>query len=273
MDACGLERIEEFIDLKGETSSGIIMTNWPSLGALKIENLKITFGQFKAIEISSLNIKGGSKIAVVGRTGSGKSTFLNAFFRPFIYEGSILIDGVNINDIQLNSLRKQLCLISQDPVLFQGSVRENLDLLQHHDDFELNQIREKLNFPLDLDYRVDKQGSNLSVGERQLICLGRAMLRNSRFICIDEATAHIDDDSDFQIQKSLSALKDTTILCVAHRMRSIIDFDKVIVLYNGEIVEFNSPKTLISNPASYFLKLCKDSGDYEHILQRLSRSN
>ena len=275
MDCCAVERIQEYVGLPQERSGDLKLTqidqNWPNAGNIKINDLSVTINKNEILKHITLKIKQGHKVGIVGRTGAGKSTFLNVFFQLYQYQGQILVDDVNLNEIDKQIVRKRLTLIPQDPILFKGTIRDNLDLFNEYEDQQLYRVMDKAHIKMKLDDLVEFDGNNKSIGEKQLLCLARAMLKNSKLICIDEGTANLDDASTEVIQKLMINMKETTILCVAHKIKTIIGFDKIIVMNHGEIVEYNTPQVLINNPNSYFLKLCKESGDYEFIISEFSR--
>ncbi|MGH0158147.1 UNVERIFIED_CONTAM: hypothetical protein FKN15_054438 [Acipenser sinensis] len=201
------------------------------------------------------------EVGIVGRTGAGKSTLSNCLFR--IIEGGkgiILIDGVDIASIGLHDLRGKLNIIPQDPILFSGPLRLNLDPLERHSDAELWQALEicylkdfVCSLPKQLHHEVSEGGENLSVGQRQLICLARALLRKTKILILDEATASIDMETDNLVQLTIrKEFSDCTILTIAHRIHTIMDSDRVLVLDSGRIVEFDSPSNLIQRKGVFF---------------------
>ncbi|CAG2176781.1 unnamed protein product, partial [Oppiella nova] len=220
-------------------------------------------------------LKGGEKVGVVGRTGAGKSSVISALFRMNEPEGQILIDGVDIQSIGLHDLRRQISIIPQEPVLFTGSVRKNLDPFGDHPDDELwaaleeVQLKESVvQLPGQLDGLVTEGGSNFSVGQRQLVCLARAILRDNRVLVLDEATANVDHRTDALIQRTIrEKFRYCTVITIAHRLNTIIDSDKVIVLDAGEVVEFGIPHTLLEKSDGLFTKLVKQTG--KHMTIRL----
>ncbi|DBA04873.1 TPA: hypothetical protein N0F65_006875 [Lagenidium giganteum] len=230
---------------------------WPENGAITFSNVSIHYkpGAPLVLNDVSFTIEGGEKVGICGRTGAGKSTMLLSLFRMIeCSRGSIEIDGINIARLTLSQLRSRMAIIPQDPVLFGASIRYNLDPTNEHSDTKLWEALRKAHLhhmvsemPEKLDADVKEGGENLSVGERQLFCLARAILRNSQILCLDEATASMDHKSDELIQASLRhdfAL--ATVLTIAHRLETILDYDKIMVLQRGEIVEFDTPSKLAS---------------------------
>lgn len=209
------------------------------------------------------------KIGIVGRTGAGKSSLTLALFR--IIEGAggnIIIDDIDIALIGLHSLRNRLTIIPQDPVLFSGSLRMNIDPFQSYPDdsiwmaLEQSHLKSFVKGLTDgLEFKITEGGENLSVGQRQLVCLARALLRKTKVLILDEATAAIDIETDELIQKTIrSQFNDCTILTIAHRLNTIMDSDRIIVLDQGIIAEFDSPAHLLSNTNSIFYGMAKNSG-------------
>lgn len=244
--------------------------SWPEDGSITFSNLSLRYREGLPLVLRGINcrIRGREKIGVVGRTGAGKSSLMNALFR--ITEaagGSITIDGVPIANIGLEDLRSRLAIIPQDPTLFAGTVRSNLDPFNLYSDEEIWRalsnvyLREQVDaMGKGLNSQVSEFGENLSVGSRQLMCLARALLRNPRILVMDEATASIDYQADEKIQKTIrEQFQNATVLTIAHRIATIADSDRVMVLDFGRLVEFDSPANLLQNPNSLFTSLSKKS--------------
>ena len=251
---------------------------WPRLAVLTAINLRIPgclafsvkYRPNTEIVLKNLNfvIQGQEKVGIVGRTGSGKSTITLCLFRILeATEGKILIDDVDISKLGLEILRHNLTIIPQDPALMEGSLRYNIDPLEKSDDNEIIKVMEKIGF--DYIIKRDKQGlnqeiaeggSNLSVGEKQLICITRAILRKSKIIIMDEATASIDYKTEEIIQKAVSEiLNDSTFITIAHRIKTILNYDRILTLDNGKIVDFDTPKNLLNDKNSLFYELYSKS--------------
>ncbi|KAI9599633.1 P-loop containing nucleoside triphosphate hydrolase protein [Syncephalis fuscata] len=282
-----IERIKEYLSIEQE-SPAIIEdarpnAKWPEYGAINIENLTIRYAsdQSPAIRNLSLTVRPKERIGIVGRTGKcWQINFSAAFFRFVEAEtGSIYIDGVDISKIGLRDLRSKLTIIPQDAVLFTGTIRSNLDPLSRYSDTAIWNALCRCHYidsqsnkgnPIGLDYLdfpVAENGNNFSQGQRQLLAIARALLRNSKVIIMDEATASIDFDTDAKIQQTIrKEFADTTLICVAHRLRTIIDYDRIIVLDTGRLIEFDTPKNLINSPTSLFRNLCERSGELESLL-------
>ncbi|XP_038631368.1 multidrug resistance-associated protein 5-like isoform X2 [Scyliorhinus canicula] len=263
-----VERIRHYImNLESEAPSHIPETapppDWPQEGQIEFDEVEMCYRDNLPLVLKKVTftIKPREKIGIVGRTGSGKSSLGVTLFRLVeICNGSITIDGVKICDIGLDDLRKKLSIIPQEPVLFVGTVRSNLDPYNQYTDAQIwaalgrahmkesiEQLNEKL------DFEVMENGENFSVGERQLLCVARALLQHSKILLLDEATAAIDSDTDMLIHKTIKeAFSDCTMLIVAHRLHTVLNCDRIMVLDQGEIAEFDSPSVLISNDNSRF---------------------
>ncbi|XP_065040030.1 ABC transporter C family member 7-like isoform X4 [Musa acuminata AAA Group] len=242
---------------------------WPSKGEIDLLSLQVRYGLDMPFILRGLTctLPGGKKIGIVGRTGSGKSTLIQTIFRiidPTV--GHIFIDGIDISTIGLHDLRSRLSIIPQDPIMFEGTVRSNLDPLEEYTDEQIwealdcCQLGEEIrNKELKLDSEVTENGENWSVGQRQLVCLGRVILRKSKILVLDEATASVDTTTDIIIQKTLrQQFSESTVITIAHRITSVIDSDIVILLDNGVIVEIDSPTKLLENKSSLFAKLVSE---------------
>ncbi|KAE8965888.1 hypothetical protein PF011_g28129 [Phytophthora fragariae] len=231
----------------------------------------------------SFSVASGEKVGICGRTGSGKSSLMSVLFRvvEIPTTGRVLIDGVDIATITVHQLRTKLTIIPQDPMLFSGSLRMNLDPFAEKSDAELFQVLRKVHLSdtvaawgKGLDYEVAEKGENLSVGQRQLLCIARALIRDSKVIVMDEATANVDQESDKLIQQTMKESfggGDSTVLCIAHRIETIMDSDKILVLDAGEVVEFDTPSALLQVKNGVFKSLVSSSKKktIEHQLLRL----
>ena len=271
-----LERCLQYTKIESEAPSKInqkddqlIEKKWPTEGKIKFENYSVKYRPNTEIVLKNLNfeIKGNEKIGVVGRTGSGKSTLGLCLFRILEpLEGTIYIEDEDITKIGLDILRKNLTIIPQNPYLMEGSLRYNIDPFNKKEDQEIISILKKIGFEYTetddqiLKRKIEHNGSNLSVGEKQLVCIARAIIRKTKIIIMDEATANIDMKTEEKIQKVLQdSLNDSTIITIAHRIKSIIDYDKILVIDNGIIIEFDSPQNLLKNEQSLFFELYSKS--------------
>ena len=243
--------------------------NWPQEGKIRFENYSVRYRPTTEIVLKNLNfqIEGNEKVGVVGRTGSGKSTICLCLFRILEpLEGTIYIDDVDITQIGLDILRKNLTIIPQDPCLMEGSLKYNIDPFNKSKDEDIISILKKIGFEYTesddhiLNRKIEHGGANLSVGEKQLICIARAILRKTKIVVMDEATANIDMKTEEKIQKALQyVLNYSTVITVAHRIKTIINYDKILVLNNGKIEEFDTPTNLLKNEKSLFYQLYSKS--------------
>ncbi|ODV96391.1 hypothetical protein PACTADRAFT_49751 [Pachysolen tannophilus NRRL Y-2460] len=293
MSMNSVERLQEYMNIKQErpyfipSIDNLIDENWPDKGSIKVSNLSLRYSQKLApvIKHVSFEVKPNEKIGIVGRTGAGKSTIISAFLRFLEFdEGSkIIIDGIDISKIGLQKLRRSITVIPQDPSLFKGTLRSNLDPFEQYSDARIfeslkrvnliddldmveDDMTENKNQFLDLNSPVNENGSNLSQGQRQLVCLARSLLKLPKIILLDEATASIDYKSDEEIQATIrNEFKYSTILTIAHRLKSIIDYDKILVLDEGELKEFDDPYILLLDENSLFRSLCENSGELESL--------
>ncbi|PIK35517.1 putative multidrug resistance-associated protein 5, partial [Apostichopus japonicus] len=262
------ERILSYIkDLIPEAPQEIKETepeqSWPKDGAIKFSDYSMRYRENLPLVLKGINfsVKAGEKIGIVGRTGSGKSSLGVSLFRLVEKSsGEINIDGVNTSKVGLHALRSKLSIIPQDPVLFIGTVRYNLDPFENHNDEELWSALERAHMknkvsslPEKLQSLVSEGGDNFSVGERQLICIARALLRHSKILILDEATAAIDTETDSLIQGTIrQAFGQCTLLTIAHRLNTILDADKILVMSDGNVAEFDTPSALLSKKDSVF---------------------
>ena len=216
----------------------------------------------------NFEIKPNEKVGIAGRTGSGKSTITLCLFRLLeATQGKILIDDVDISTIGLDILRSSLTIIPQDPALMEGTLRYNIDPLNKYNDSDIKEVMRMIGFDYILDKSPDgisqivtEGGANLSVGEKQLICITRAILRKSKIIIMDEATASIDYQTEEIIQKAINQiLNESTIITIAHRIKTIINYDRIMTLENGEIVNFDTPQNLLKDKNSLFYELYSKS--------------
>ena len=245
--------------------------NWPQQGNINYSNVVLKYQEtgVSVLKDVSFNIKSKEKVGIVGRTGSGKSTLLISLLRIVeTSEGKITIDDVDLSKIGLQDLRSKITIIPQEPVLFVGTVRDNIDLFHKSTDEEIwraldaVRLRDVIGKMSDkLQSRVLENGKNFSVGERQLFCLARALCSKGKIFVLDEATAAVDVSTDKLIQKAIKEnFADYTILTIAHRLNTIMDSDKVLVMDAGKVVEFAPPLTLLKQPNGYFTNLLKQTG-------------
>ena len=214
----------------------------------------------------SFTCSGQQRIGIVGRTGAGKSSLAMALFRLIEPSGGrIVIDDTDVSTLGLHDLRSKLSIIPQDPVLFAGSLRLNLDPLEEHSDARIRTALNQAHLgaflaAASLDYEVQEGGSNLSIGQRQLVCLARALLRRSKVLVLDEATAAVDMETDEVIQRTIrEQLGGSTVFTIAHRLNTILDYDKIVVLSAGSVQEFDCPENLLKDKSSLFYSMCKEA--------------
>ncbi|KAF9171232.1 hypothetical protein BGX21_008399 [Mortierella sp. AD011] len=308
-DLVSVERVHEYSTKNTEAPlvTGVkIPEQWPNKGHIIFKNYSARYreGLDLVLKNISFEVQPGNKVGIVGRTGAGKSSLTLALFR--IIEaadsywarmsgkggaardsrlaqlqdqlssisssgdgGSIEIDGLDISTLGLRDLRKHLAIIPQDPTLFAGSVRENLDPFHEVEDSELWTALERAHLkdhisslPGGLSFEVSQNGDNFSVGQRSLICLARALLRKTKILILDEATAAVDIETDELIQRTIrKEFKDRTILTIAHRIKTVMDSDKILVLESGHVQEYDSPKKLLNKRGSLFFSLAEQSGE------------
>jgi len=304
-----MERVKEYLDVEQEADE-IVEDNrpdpsWPAKGAVEFTNYSTRYRADlePVLHNISLKINPQEKVGIVGRTGAGKSSLTLAIFRALEADsGTITIDDVDISKIGLRDLRENVTIVPQDPTLFQGTLRTNLDPFEQYTDEEVfaalrrvqligpdepstspptprvpgsvnsaaPSVATNKNIFLDLASPISESGSNLSQGQRQLTCLARAMLKNPTVLVMDEATASIDYVTDSKIQETIRELTGT-VITIAHRLQTIVDYDKVLVLDKGEVVEYAHPWELINNEQTLFRSMCEMSGDLDILMEAAKR--
>ncbi|UZJ54083.1 hypothetical protein CBS101457_003403 [Exobasidium rhododendri] len=267
-------------------------SDWPSRGEVEFRDVVASHRAElpPALKGTSMHILSGEKIGIVGRTGSGKSTLLSSLLRLMeLSSGSIIIDGVDIRTVGLTRLRNSIAVIGQDAILFQGTLRYNLDPLEQYDDARLNDVLKQVGLsridgedeksqnttPLTLDFEVAEEGSNLSQGQRALISIARALIKKAKIVLIDEATASVDRTTDAMIQRSFElALRDATVFTVAHRLHTVIGVsDRVCVMSDGVVSELGSPTTLYNMTTGLFRQLCDSASIDAAFIEREREQN
>lgn len=257
--------------------------DWPAVGYIEFKNVSLRYRPHLPLVLKNLDfsIYPNEKVGICGRTGAGKTSIMSSLYRLVeLEQGSIFIDGLNIVDLGLYDLRSKLSIIPQDPILFRGTIRKNLDLFNQYDDTvlwdalrrsgllsssqvekfskgktqEYTENEELSKFHLDL--MVDNDGINFSLGERQLIALARALVRTSKVLILDEATASVDLETDEYIQKTITReFRYCSILCIAHRLNTILHYDRILVMDEGRIVQKGTPIHLFKQ-GGYFRDMC-----------------
>ena len=239
--------------------------NWPRDGHVSFRHVALRYypGGPQVLKNLSFEIQGKLKVGIVGRTGDGKSSIVAALLRMPEAEGEIYIDDVPINSIQLQESRKCVSVLSQSPVLFSGSLRKNLDPLQKHGDDQLWNVLEEVklnslveNLEGQLEYELLEKGENLSVGERQLICLARTLLQQSKIVILDEPTANVDPITEKTIWTTVhQKLTNSTVITIAHRLNTVKDCDLILVLREGQVAELDSIDALLSREGGIFYNM------------------
>ncbi|KAL3867304.1 hypothetical protein ACJMK2_044518, partial [Sinanodonta woodiana] len=284
-----VERVLSYTHLEQEASKDSLHpppADWPQSGEITLSNLSLFYTSDgpQVLKNISCCIKSKEKIGIVGRTGAGKSSLMTAILRMTEPSGDLIIDNINVLKIGLHELRKKISVIPQDPVLFSGTLRRNLDPFDEYSDDQLwkvlgqVQLTDKVSSSQGgLSMEVSEGGQNFSVGQRQLLCLARAMLRYSKILILDEATANVDHTTDELIQQTVrDHFRHCTVLTIAHRLHTVMNSDRLMVLEHGQLVEMDRPDVLLQNPEGYFYKLVQQTGNSEaqklQILARKERS-
>ncbi|ESP02039.1 hypothetical protein LOTGIDRAFT_111500, partial [Lottia gigantea] len=246
-------------------------SNWPAEGKVTFKNYMTRYREGLNLVLKGINceIFPGEKVGIVGRTGAGKSSLTVALFRLIeAANGTINIDDQNIGELGLHDLRSKLTILPQDPVIFSGTLRMNLDPFDMHNDDEVWKALDHAHLKsfvkgltCELDYECGEGGQNLSVGQRQLVCLARTLLRKTKILVLDEATAAVDMETDDLIQQTIRReFKESTVLSIAHRLNTVMDYDKIMVLDSGTIKEYDSPNRLLEDKTTIFYGMAKDAG-------------
>eukprot|EP01122_Echinamoeba_exundans_P001098 TRINITY_DN1103_c0_g2_i1.p1 TRINITY_DN1103_c0_g2~~TRINITY_DN1103_c0_g2_i1.p1 ORF type:complete len:1401 (+),score=489.68 TRINITY_DN1103_c0_g2_i1:230-4432(+) len=281
-----VERIRQYLSIQQEAPAHIEETkpdeSWPAKGNVTFKGLSIAYkAGDPVLKKISAKVHAREKIGIVGRTGAGKSTLVTALFRMVEpSEGTIEIDGVDITKIGLTDLRRKLSIIPQLPQLFIGTVRYNVDPFKEKEDkdiwraLEMVQLKSYIeSLPDKLESKVEENGSNFSVGQRQLLAMARALLVDAKILLLDEATAAVDNETDSLIQAMVRKnFKNKTVLTIAHRLNTIMDYDRIMVLDKGKLVEFDTPKNLLDDKTTIFYSMVEATGEAsaEH-LRRIAR--
>jgi len=248
-------------------------SSWPPNGEIQFDCMSLCYTKQDDPVLKNItcSIKAKEKIGIVGRTGAGKSSLISALFRLTEPEGRVIIDGIDSKSIGLHELRSKISIIPQDPVLFSGTMRKNLDPFSDYPEEKLWAVLEAVNLKNTvseltggLDSVMTEGGANFSVGQRQLVCMARAILKRNRILVLDEATANVDQKTDALIQMTIrEKFKNCTVLTIAHRLDTIMDSDRIMLLDAGHLTEFDEPALLLENPKSLFYGLVEQTGSVE----------
>ncbi|KAJ3267821.1 hypothetical protein HK104_005600 [Borealophlyctis nickersoniae] len=314
MQMNSVERVKEYMEIEqeegvdGEVVRVVPPDNWPDQGQITVTDLTVRYTPDSPPVLTNLtfSIPPRGKIGVVGRTGAGKSTLSLALFRILAdVTGTITIDGLDISQLRLQDLRSRLTIIPQDPFLFSGTVRDNLDPTgEGFLDADMWSALRRVRFleslvrgssstdlsgdapphsvtdssqdpppPITLSSPVTENGSNFSQGQRQLLCLARAILRRSKVVVLDEATASVGNTMDEAIQRTLrEEFEGCTVVCIAHRLRTVMDYDKILVLDRGQVVEYGTPYELVVREGGWLRRMCEESGEVDALVGIAERS-
>ncbi|CAG9762940.1 unnamed protein product [Ceutorhynchus assimilis] len=265
-DMTSVERVLEYSALPQDDYQGDKPQDWPSKGAILYKNVSLTYKSDRVLKDISFEVKPQQKVGIVGRTGAGKSSVISALFRLYNFDGIVKVDGIDTKQISLDYLRNKISIIPQDPLLFQGTIRQNIDPHNSYSDDDIWKTLDKVHMREHIDnleLTITDHGSNFSTGQRQLICLARAIIKKNKIVVLDEATANMDPDTEIFAQQAIDDnFKDSTVFIIAHRLHAVLHCDRIIVLDKGQIVEFDDPRRLLENKDSYFSKmLATDSAD------------
>ena len=270
-----VERVLEYNNIEHEGSLESIPDkkpppSWPSEGKIEFVNIFLRYflQDPPVLKNLSFTILPQEKVGIVGRTGAGKSSLINAIFQLTETDGAILIDGINITEIGLHDLRSNISIIPQEPVLFSGTMRKNLDPFDDYSDADLWKALEDVelkdavaDLAAGLNSKMSEGGSNFSVGQRQLVCLARAILRNNKILVLDEATANIDPQTDALIQTTIrNKFSDCTVLTIAHRLHTVMDSDKILVMDAGTMKEFGHAYNLLQDTDGILYGMVQQTG-------------
>ena len=289
VSAVAVERVFEFTDSIEQEASATTETrppnDWPQKGHIVVQDLVLRYSPDApdVLKEISFDVPPGAKIAIVGPTGSGKSSLFQALQRLVEpRSGRIIIDGQDLSKVHLHDLRSRLYFVPQDPVILSGTLRSVLDVMNEFTDEEIYASLRAVRLVADdrtsftnLDMPIGENGNNLSLGERQLLCVARALLHKSRVVLFDEASSNIDHTTDSLLTQCIhDVFRDSTVLTIAHRLRTVIGYDRILFLHQGRIVETGTPAALLSDTTSHFYRLCKKTGSSElqHLIKEAQQT-
>lgn len=255
-----VERILAYTNQKQESEDGVVLKNWPASGEIKYENVYISYKHRRNFVLKDLNftIKSGEKVAVVGRTGAGKTSLISAFLKLCKVHGRIFYDGVNIANLSLNALRSNISVVCQEPFLYSGTIRENIDPFGQYSDDRVWDVIKTIKLESlfsTLEYKICGSDCNLSMSQKQLICLGRAIIRNNKVIILDEITANVDTEMEVLIHRIVKTYVDCTVLMITHKLSFLEEYDKIMVMNEGRIIEFDRPSVLLNDKQGMFYNM------------------
>ncbi|CAH1100451.1 unnamed protein product [Psylliodes chrysocephalus] len=261
------ERVMEYTTIENENKTGLEMVDWPNRGEIIFKNVSLKYSNSNENILADVcfDVKPGNKIGIVGRTGAGKSTIISTLFRLYNYEGQIFIDGIELKTLALDFLRKHISIIPQDPIMFSGTIRSNIDPFGEFVDEDIWKALHKVHLDSSIpSLDTDITELNFSTGQRQLICLSRAIIRKNKIVVLDEATANMDPESEQIAQKIIEDnFLSCTLFIIAHRLDSILDCDKILVLDRGRVAEFDTPLNLLKNENGYFSGMLRNAGMHD----------
>lgn len=268
-----VERVLEYTQIESEPIRDKVENlpkNWPEYGKVEFKEVYLTYNVGEPSVLKNLNfgVFSCEKIGIVGRTGAGKSSIIVALFQLYPTDGSIIIDNIDITKLPMEILRAKISIIPQEPVLFSGTMRKNLDPFDEYTDQALWKALEQVELkeviaelPAGLNSNVTEGGSNFSVGQRQLVCLARAIIRSNKILVLDEATANVDPYTDALIQRTIrKEFANCTVFTIAHRLHTVMDSDKILVMSGGCVAEYDHPHILLQDNRGHLYRMVEQLG-------------
>jgi ATP-binding cassette subfamily C (CFTR/MRP) protein 4 len=258
-----IQRILEYTKQKQECINGTLVENWPQGGEIRFDNVYLSYNNRSDAILNGLNftVRSGEKIAVVGRTAAGKTSLISSLLRLYKIKGKIFFDDVDIATVPLDVLRSNISVVPQEPFLFSGTIRENVDPLGQHSDDRVWNVIKTVNLETlfsNLEYKISGADCNLSTGQKQLICLGRALIRNNKVVILDEITANVDSAVEEMIHKIIKeCFINCTVIMITHKLNLIEACDTIMVLDWGRIIETGSPSVLLNDRRGMFYNMLK----------------
>ncbi|KAF7279579.1 hypothetical protein GWI33_006975 [Rhynchophorus ferrugineus] len=281
-----VERVLEYTKLDCEPERGdavAVPEDWPREGEVRFVDLKLKYeGDNYVLKNLNFTVHPKEKVGIVGRTGAGKSSTISALFQLYDLEGNIIIDDIDTTKLPLEQVRSKISIIPQEPVLFSGTMRKNLDPFEEYNDDILWDALEQVelkdviaDMPAGLNSNVSEGGANFSVGQRQLVCLARALIRNNKILVLDEATANVDPHTDALIQNTIrNKFSDCTVFTIAHRLHTVMDSDKILVMNAGRVEEYDHPYVLLQKENGFLRNLVDDTGkNTSRTLENIAKEN